>query len=116
MTGHAPLKPEVFEILAALDGGELHGYAILKEIEERGAPMAASLLYRKLRRLLDDGWVVEVGTPLENETDARRRYYRLSERGRRVLAAEARRIVELAESSRVRGIATGAAAEDATRA
>lgn len=115
MNEKPPLKPEVFEILAALSEGDLHGYAILKEIEERGAPMAASLLYRKLKRLLEDGWVIEVDTPLEEETDSRRRYYRLTDRGRTVLETEARRIVELADSSRVREIASGAIAGEATR-
>jgi len=117
MSSPPPLKPEVFEILAAMAGGELHGYAILKEIEERGTPMAASLLYRKLRRLLEDGWVEEVDTPLDDETDARRRYYRLTARGRQALEAEARRIVALADSERVREIATaGVGAEEAGRA
>ena len=117
MSSPPPLKPEVFEILAAMAGGELHGYAILKEIEERGTPMAASLLYRKLRRLLEDGWVEEVDSPFEDEADTRRRYYRLTDRGRRVLEAEARRIVELAGSERVRDIATAdTSGEAASRA
>ncbi|HVS66659.1 MAG TPA: helix-turn-helix transcriptional regulator [Thermoanaerobaculia bacterium] len=121
MSNPPPLKPEVFEILAAMAAGELHGYAILKEIEERGTPMAASLLYRKLRRLLEDGWVEEADSPFEDESDARRRYYRLTDRGRRVLEAEARRIVELADSERVREIATagtgsGTSGEAASRA
>jgi DNA-binding PadR family transcriptional regulator len=102
-----PLNPDVFEVLAALSARDLHGYAILKEIEARGIDMAASLLYRKLRRLLEDGLVseaeVEEARPGE---DQRRRYYRLTPRGRAVLEAEARRIVELAESARVRSMAT----------
>lgn len=115
MTRHPPLKPEIFEILAALSEGELHGYAILKAIEERGTPMAASLLYRKLRRLLEDGWVVECETPQE-ETDPRRRFYALTERGRGALEREAKRIVELGQSSRVRAIANAATLKGSSRA
>jgi DNA-binding PadR family transcriptional regulator len=101
-----PLKPDVFEILAALSSRELHGYAILKEIEERGVGMAASLLYRKLRRLMEDGLVVECEErPDPEDDDTRRRYYRLTDLGRRVLEAEARRIVELADTVRIRRMA-----------
>lgn len=101
-----PLKPDVFEILAALSTQELHGYAILKEIAGRDVTMAASLLYRKLRRLMEDGLVVESEErPDAEDDDTRRRYYRLTDLGRRVLEAEARRIVELAESSRIRRMA-----------
>jgi DNA-binding PadR family transcriptional regulator len=111
MPERPPLKPEVFEILAALAEGDLHGYAILKTIGERGAPMVASLLYRKLHRLLEYGWVAEV-EQAEPERDQRRRYYRLTVRGRAVLEEEARRIVELAGSKRVRRIAAGDAATE----
>jgi DNA-binding PadR family transcriptional regulator len=111
-----PLRPEVFEVLAALSGHDLHGYAILKEIESRGIEMAASLLYRKLRRLLEDELVAEVDDqPAREGDDARRRYYRLTQLGREVLEAEARRIVELAESSRVRRMAGKARVRAAVR-
>lgn len=102
-----PLKPEVFEVLAALSARDLHGYAILKEIEERGVLIAPSLLYRKLRRLLEDGLVVETDPTARSGDweDPRRRTYHLTSLGREVVEAEARRIVELAESERVRRIA-----------
>ena len=104
-----PLKPDVFEILLALSHGELHGYAILKELEERSVPVAASLLYRKLRRLMQDDLVAEVRRRVVHpEDDQRRRYYRLTAAGRAVVRAEAARIVSLAGDRRIRVLAEGA--------
>ena len=101
-----PLKPDVFEILLALSGGALHGYAILKHLEARDTPVAASLLYRKLRRLMEDA-LVEESEAEEEEGDARRRYYRLTRLGLNVVQAEAARIVALARSRDVRELAAG---------
>jgi DNA-binding PadR family transcriptional regulator len=103
-----PLKPDVFAILRGLAERELHGYAILKVLESEGVPLAASLLYRKLRRLMEDGLVVESSRrPAAAHDDARRRYYRLTEMGRAVVRAEAARIVALAKSGQVRRLAGG---------
>jgi DNA-binding PadR family transcriptional regulator len=103
-----PLKPDVFEVLLALESGDLHGYAILKAIEARGISMAASLMYRKLRRLMEAGLVAETAArPAATEDDARRRYYRLTKSGRAVVVAEARRILELSRSRRIRRLAEG---------
>jgi len=101
-----PLKPEVFEILLALESGAMHGYGILKSIEARGIGMAASLLYRKLRRLMEDGLVGEtVERPDAAGDDARRRYFRLTALGEAVMGAEARRILTLSRSRRIRRVA-----------
>ena len=103
-----PLKPDVFEVLLALSRGELHGYAILKELEDRGVPVAASLLYRKLRRLMEADLVAEVTRrAVRPADDQRRRYYRLTPMGRGVVRAEAARIVDLARESRIRRLAEG---------
>lgn len=102
-----PLKPDVFEVLLALESGDVHGYGILKAIEARGIGMAASLLYRKLRRLMEDGLVAEsVEPPADAGDDARRRYFRLTALGRAVMSAEAHRIVELSKSRRIRRLAS----------
>jgi len=108
LESHLPLKPDVFEVLAALEAEDLHGYGILKAIESRGIRLAASLLYRKLRRLMEDGLVEESSYRREAlEDDSRRRYYRLTSSGRRVLASEARRILALSRSGRLRRLAEG---------
>jgi DNA-binding PadR family transcriptional regulator len=107
-TRFLPLKPDNFEILLALSHGELHGYAMLGELDKRGVPVAASLLYRKLRRLMADDLVAEVTRRVaRSNDDSRRRYYRLTALGRAVLGAEAARIVDLARERHVRTLAKG---------
>jgi DNA-binding PadR family transcriptional regulator len=102
---HLPLKPGTFQILLALEGGERHGYAILKEIEratEGAVQLAPSPFYRKLKRLRDGGLLDETDErPAPELDDERRRYYRLTPLGRDVLAAEARRLVDLAAHDRM---------------
>lgn len=103
-----PLSPDVFEILVALAGGELHGYGLLKVLEGRDMRIAASLLYRKLRRLMEDGLVGEAASRRRTGDDVRRRYYRLTPLGLAVVRAEAARIVELARTREIRRLAAGA--------
>jgi DNA-binding PadR family transcriptional regulator len=101
-----PLKPDVFEILLALANGELHGYGLLKVLESRGIRISASLLYRKLRRLMEEGLVAESAErAVRVGDDARRRYYHLTSLGLSVVGAEAARIVELARNHQVRSLA-----------
>lgn len=105
IAGHVPLKPDVFQILLALESDEMHGYAMLKEIEAAThgqMRLAPSPFYRKLKRLAEDGLVGEAEErPAPELDDQRRRYYRLTDLGREVLAAEAARLVELAGRDRV---------------
>ena len=106
---HAPLRPDLFEVLLALSQQDLHGYGIVKEVERatRGRiRLAPSPLYRRLRRLIRDGVVVEADErPAPDVDDERRRYHRLTETGRCLLADEARRLTELAADERVRRLA-----------
>lgn len=94
-----PLKPKPFLILLVLmEEGLLHGYAINKRMGERSGGtvvMDPGGLYRLIARLERDGLLERVAAPAE-ETDERRQYVGITEWGRRVLAAEARRISELA--------------------
>jgi len=107
-----PLKPVVFHILLALSERELHGYGIMKavgEATEGRIRIDPSPLYRRLKRLLEQGIVQEVGQrPAADSDDERRRYYGLTELGRRVLAAEAARVVELSRSRAVQALAAKA--------
>ena len=80
-----PLTPISFEILLALLNGDLHGYAILQQVEARTAgvlPMRTGTLYRALARLEEAGLIDLVDGPANN--DERRRYYRITEKGKRV--------------------------------
>jgi DNA-binding PadR family transcriptional regulator len=107
-----PLKPDFFHILLALSEQDLHGYGILKVVEETTGGkivLEPSPLYRRLKKLLDSGVIVEVGKRQVSESnDERRRYYRLTSLGRKVLAAEAARLVEIAGMKHVRALATTA--------
>ena len=99
-----PLTPAVFHILLALAEGERHGYAIMREAAERSdrrVMLQAGALYRLLARLLEDGLVVESQRrPAADADDQRRRYYRVTPLGRRVMAAEAERMAALAAAAR----------------
>jgi DNA-binding PadR family transcriptional regulator len=99
-----PLKPVDLLLLHALADGERHGYALIRELDERtggAVRLEAGNLYRVVRRLLDDGLLAESGRrPAPDQDDERRRYYAITPYGRRVLAAELSRlqtIVRLAE-------------------
>lgn len=110
-----PLKPDVLQILLALEDADRHGYAILKEIEratQGTVTLAPSPFYRKLKRLTDQGLVVESDErPAPELDDERRRYYALTRLGRRVLRAEARRLVALVGSERFLRLVDAASGE-----
>jgi DNA-binding PadR family transcriptional regulator len=91
-----PLTPAMFEVLIALADGEKHGYAVLKEVARRSAgrvTLSPGTLYAILRRFVADGIVVESEErPDPALDDERRRYYAVTDFGRAVAHAEARRM------------------------
>jgi DNA-binding PadR family transcriptional regulator len=100
----SPLNPRVFMILLAFAEGRAHGYQIKQAVEERSGGQVrldAGSLYRAIAKLLDDGLIQEtMDRPEPSEDDARRRYYHLTDAGRQVVAAEARRLADLVEIAR----------------
>jgi DNA-binding PadR family transcriptional regulator len=103
-----PLPPAWFHILLALAETERHGYALMQEVaSESGGQLrlGPGTLYGALRRLLELRLIEESGRRPDPELDdERRRYYRLTAAGRRLLAAEAARhdrLVQLARAKRV---------------
>ncbi|HJT59329.1 MAG TPA: helix-turn-helix transcriptional regulator [Ktedonobacteraceae bacterium] len=94
-----PLTPAVFHILLALADGERHGYGIMQEIAARtqGATrMGPGTLYGSIKRMLADGLIEAASERPDPEMDdERRRYYRLTDFGLRVLRAEAQRLEQL---------------------
>ncbi len=97
-TLRSPLKPDLFHILLALESGPLHGYGIVASVEEQTdsqLSLLPSLLYRRLARLVESG-VVRVA-PDADDSDPRRKYYELTDRGRSLLRLEADRIVRLGQ-------------------
>jgi DNA-binding PadR family transcriptional regulator len=99
-----PLTPAVFHILIALGDGESHGYAIMQDVLAKtggSVRLSAGTLYGAVSRLLDDGLIEELEERPDPEMDdTRRRYYRLSNLGGRVLHAESNRLTELVRSAR----------------
>jgi DNA-binding PadR family transcriptional regulator len=92
---YLPLTPTVFDILLALADGDKHGYAILQAVNNaaRPATLRAGTLYRALSRLLEQDLVEESARrPAASVDDERRRYYRITALGRRVLKAELERL------------------------
>jgi DNA-binding PadR family transcriptional regulator len=107
---HLPLTAVAFEILLSLSEGEQHGYAILRSVEGRtdgGTTLHAGTLYRALARLVDTGLIEELEERPDPGTDERRRYYALTGLGRRVAAAEARRLESQVGAARAFGLLEG---------
>ncbi len=99
-----PLPAAELEILLALVDGEAHGYAMMRAVEERSGGrtrLGPGTLYAALKRLLAARLIEESEERREPEPDhARRRYYRLSDFGSRVLAAELARVSALVRRGR----------------
>jgi DNA-binding PadR family transcriptional regulator len=90
-----PLTPVVFHVLLALADGPLHGYAIMKRVEEdSGISMGPGTVYGSLQRLEDVGWIREA----DDAPTATRRgsAFALTDAGRAALGAEGRRLGRLA--------------------
>lgn len=93
-----PLTPVVFHILLVLAKGEKHGYEIMKQVasDSRGnVRMGNGTLYGSLKRMLADALIEDAGERLHD--DARRKYYRLTSRGRQELLVEMERYVQTVE-------------------
>jgi len=94
----------MFHILLALADKERHGYEIMREVDERTEGkmrVGPGTLYGSIKRMLNDGLIEELDERPDPELDdERRRYYRLSDLGRRVATAEAERLDKLVKSAR----------------
>lgn len=105
-SAYLPLTPAMFQVLVALADGEKHGYAVLKEIARRTdgkVRLRAGTLYAVIRRCVDDGLIQESAErPDPALDDVRRRYYRITDRGRAVALAEARRMTETLAQARTK--------------
>jgi len=102
-----PLTAVEFEILLSLAGGDLHGYAILQEIEQRTDGRLGVLpgtLYRAINRLLQGGWIAERTDATSSRDDTRRRIYHLTPEGRRLTAREAERLARQLQTARARNV------------
>ena len=103
-----PLRPVDFLVLLMLAPKERHGYGIMQDVLEHTGgriELEAGSLYRTIRRLGAEGLLEESARrPVADLDDERRRYYRLTSLGRKVVAAEAARLrtlVRIAESAKL---------------
>jgi len=100
----AGLSRPTFHILLALADAPKHGYAIMQEVEERAGSryrLWPATLYTAVKRMLADGVIEETEAPNEAAgEDPRRRFYRLTPRGRGELAREASRLEALLDIAR----------------
>src|ERR1700686_4199265 len=101
--GFLPLAPATLHILLALASENLHGYGIMQEVARQSEGryrLGPGTLYDNLQRLLKQGLVEEVGSRAEEES-SRRRYYRLTSMGQRVLSAEIARLEGVVREARL---------------
>jgi DNA-binding PadR family transcriptional regulator len=109
-----PLSPIALYVLLALADGDRHGYAIIKEIETAtgGAiRLLPGTLYRLIKQLVDDAWIIEVEAPRSAAADDdRRRYYRITPWGRQIAQAEVDRLAGVMRMARAAKLIPSSAA------
>lgn len=104
---HLSRKPVLtdlaFHILMALGNGPAHGYAIGKDVQEQSGGRldpSTGALYQALHRLKEEGLIASAEPP--ERSDERRKYFQLTDRGKRAAEAEARRLDGLVRTARKR--------------
>jgi DNA-binding PadR family transcriptional regulator len=101
-----PLTPAVFHILLALVGCDRHGYGIMQEVNgytDGKLRLGPGTLYRSIKQMLAEGLIIEWDErPDPALDDQRRRYYRLTDFGQRVLKAETERLEQVLNVARVK--------------
>ena len=98
------LTPAVFHILLALADEERHGYGIMQDVLERTngkIRLGPGTLYGTIKRLLEGGLIEEL-PEREDEHHERRRYYKLTQQGRKAARAEAERLEQLVRVARMK--------------
>ena len=99
-----PLKPVELLVLMMLSAGDRHGYGIRQDIIDHTQgtlALEAGNLYRTIRRLEAEGFIDESGRrPAADSDDERRRYYRMTSFGRRVLELELERLSQVVRVAR----------------
>jgi DNA-binding PadR family transcriptional regulator len=107
----SPLPAAAFQILLSLADCDLHGYGIMRQVEEQtGGRMrlGPGTLYSSIQALLEEKMIEEVDHPGEPQPGhERRRYYRLTSGGRKVACSEAERLAEILRVARVKKIFRG---------
>jgi DNA-binding PadR family transcriptional regulator len=101
-----PLPSAAFQILLSLADENLHGYGIKRQVEQQTSGrmrLGPGTLYSSIQALSEDGLIEEV----DQITDERRRYYRLTSSGRKLARSEAERLADLLRVARAKNILRG---------
>jgi DNA-binding PadR family transcriptional regulator len=106
-----PLPSAAFQILLSLADEDLHGYGIMRQVEQQTSGrmrLGPGTLYSSIQGLLEDGLIEEVDRSGRlAATDERRRYYRLTTAGRKLARSEAERLADLLRVARAKRILRG---------
>jgi DNA-binding PadR family transcriptional regulator len=107
----SPLPSAAFQIMLSLADNDLHGYEIMRRVEEHTGGrtrMGPGTLYSSIRALLDAGFIAEVTSGSDEDlNDERRRYYRLTAAGRKAAREEAERLADMLRVARAKKILRG---------
>ncbi len=104
LSSFLPLSSATLHILLSLAGDDLHGYGIMQEVSRQSQgqyKLGPGTLYDNLQKLIERRFIQELGHRTEDD-DPRRRYYRLTSRGRDVLAAEVARLEGVVREGKLR--------------
>jgi DNA-binding PadR family transcriptional regulator len=99
-----PLSAATFYILLALSDEDRHGYGVMQEVARQSEgryKLGPGTFYDNLEKLIDHGMVKEVPRKSAND-DPRRRYYRMTGFGRKLLLAEVSRLDSVVREANVR--------------
>jgi DNA-binding PadR family transcriptional regulator len=99
-----PLSPANLYILLSLAAEDRHGYGIMQEVARQSDgqyKLGPGTLYDNLQKLMNQGIVEDAPRRSAND-DPRRRYYRLTPFGRKVLAADVERLEDLIRAAKGR--------------
>ena len=110
-TAQPPLKPPVLHILLALSESALHGLGIADAVENASGGvihLGPGTLYRSLDDMLEEG-LIRKADPPASDADPRRKYYRITPRGERLLKVEMERFRKLVDEAEARNILPGRA-------
>lgn len=106
-----PLPSAAFQILLSLADENLHGYGIMRQVEQQTngrMRLGPGTLYSSIQALLEEKLIEEMDrSGALNSTDERRRYYRLTTAGRKLARSEAERLADLLRVARAKKILKG---------
>jgi DNA-binding PadR family transcriptional regulator len=106
-----PLPAAAFQIMLSLAEGDLHGYAIMRQVEEQTSGrlrLGPGTLYGSIQALLEGKLIEEVYRSEESEDrQERRRYYKLTAAGRKLARSEAEKMADILRVARARKILKG---------